>query len=140
MSILLEQLTKRYDGHPVVNNVSLEVQDGEFFVLLGSSGSGKTTVLSMIAGLISMDGGRILLHGRDVTHLPTQERRVGFVFQNYALFEHMSVGDNIEFGLRIRKMPPASPDFGRATAASGLARALAHQPEVLLGDYPQVKS
>src|SRR5690606_24021245 len=107
MSIVLEQLTKRYDGHPVVNNLSLEVQDGEFFVLLGPSGSGKTTVLSMIAGLTDMDAGRVLLHGRDVTYLPTQERRVGFVFQNYALFEHMSVADNIEFGLRVRKVPAA---------------------------------
>src|SRR5215217_7619463 len=104
MTIVIEELTKRYDGHPVVNNVSLEVANGEFFVLLGSSGSGKTTVLSMIAGLTGIDQGRILLHGRDVTNLPTQERRVGYVFQNYALFQHMSVADNIEFGLRVRKV------------------------------------
>ena len=107
MSILLQQLTKRYDGHPVVNDVSLEIADGEFFVLLGSSGSGKTTVLSMIAGLTAIDEGRVLLHGRDVTHLPTQERNVGYVFQNYALFQHMTVADNIEFGLRVRKVPTA---------------------------------
>ena len=104
MSILLEQLTKRYDSHPVVNNVSLEIVDGEFFVLLGSSGSGKTTVLNMIAGLAGIDQGRVLLHGRDVTHLPIQERNVGYVFQNYALFQHMSVADNIEFGLRVRNV------------------------------------
>jgi sulfate transport system ATP-binding protein len=159
MSIILEQLTKRYDGHPVVYNVSLEIADGEFFVLLGSSGSGKSTILNMIAGLAGVDQGRILLHERDVTHLSPQERRVGFVFQNYALFQHMSVADNIEFGMRIRKTPPAERRRRRdellelvglaglgsrmAHQISGgqqqrvaLARALAHQPEVLLLDEP----
>jgi sulfate transport system ATP-binding protein len=95
MSIVLEKLTKRYDDHPVVNNVSLEIEDGEFFVLLGSSGSGKTTILSLIAGLVPSDQGRILLHGRDVTWLPPQQRNVGFVFQNYALFQYMSVAQNV---------------------------------------------
>lgn len=159
MSIILEQLTKRYDGHPVVYNVSLEIADGEFFVLLGSSGSGKSTILNMIAGLAEVDQGRILLHGRDVTYLSPQERRVGFVFQNYALFQHMSVADNIEFGMRIRKIPTAERRrrrdellelVGLAGLGSrmphqisggqqqrvALARALAHQPEVLLLDEP----
>ena len=159
MSILLEQLTKRYDGHPVVNNVSLEVSDGEFFVLLGSSGSGKTTILSLIAGLTGVDHGRVLLHGRDVTYLPTQQRRVGFVFQNYALFQYMTVAENVEFGLSIRKAPAAERRqrrdelldlVGLAGLGSrmprqlsggqqqrvALARALAYQPEVLLLDEP----
>src|SRR5512134_2025712 len=159
MSILLEQLTKRYEGHPVVNNVSLEVSDGEFFVLLGSSGSGKTTILSLIAGLTVADHGRVLLHGRDVTYLPPQQRRVGFVFQNYALFQYMTVGDNVEFGLSIRKVPAAERRRRRdellelvGLAGLGnrmprqlsggqqqrvaLARALAHNPEVLLLDEP----
>ncbi|HNB52163.1 MAG TPA: ATP-binding cassette domain-containing protein, partial [Anaerolineales bacterium] len=105
MSIVLDRITKRYDGHPVVNNVSLEIEDGEFFVLLGSSGSGKTTVLNIIAGLTGLDKGRVLLHGRDVTDLPTQQRKVGFVFQNYALFQYMTVAENVEFGLSIRKTP-----------------------------------
>jgi ABC-type Fe3+/spermidine/putrescine transport system ATPase subunit len=104
MSILLEGISKRYGQQTVVNNVSLEIKDGEFFVLLGSSGSGKTTVLNIIAGLVDADEGRVSLHGRDVTHLPTQKRNVGFVFQNYALFEYMTVGENIEFGLQIRKV------------------------------------
>jgi sulfate transport system ATP-binding protein len=159
MSIILEQLTKRYEGQPVVNNVSLEVADGELFVLLGSSGSGKTTVLSMIAGLVAIDAGRVLLHGHDVTHLPTQERNVGFVFQNYALFQHMTVADNIEFGLRVRNTPVAERHrrrdellemIGLAGLGSrlprqisggqqqrvALARALAHRPDVLLLDEP----
>jgi sulfate transport system ATP-binding protein len=159
MSIILEQLTKRYDGHPVVNNVSLEVSDGEFFVLLGSSGSGKTTILSLIAGLTGVDQGRVLLHGRDVTYLPTQQRRVGFVFQNYALFQYMTVAENVEFGLSIRKTPAAERRqrrdelldlVGLAGLGSrmprqlsggqqqrvALARALAYQPEVLLLDEP----
>jgi len=159
VSIVLENLTKRYDGHPVVNNVSLEIADGEFFVMLGSSGSGKTTVLNMIAGLASIDYGRILLHGRDVTTVPPQGRRVGFVFQNYALFQHMSVADNIEFGLSIRKVSaierrrrrdellelvglaglgnrmPRQLSGGQQQRVA-LARALAHRPEVLLLDEP----
>jgi sulfate/thiosulfate transport system ATP-binding protein len=159
MSIVLNKLTKRYEGHPVVNDVSLEVTDGEFFVLLGSSGSGKTTVLSMIAGLTGIDQGNILLHGRDVTALPTQARNVGFVFQNYALFQHMTIADNIEFGLRVRKTTAAERRRRRdellemvGLAGLGgrmprqlsggqqqrvaLARALAHQPDVLLLDEP----
>src|SRR5574342_712844 len=103
MSILLEHISKRYDQQVVVNDVSLEVKNGEFFVLLGSSGSGKTTVLNIIAGLAAPDQGRVMLHDRDVTDLPVQQRKVGFVFQNYALFEYMSVAENIEFGLHVRK-------------------------------------
>lgn len=159
MSIVLEHLIKRYGGHPVVNDVSLEIADGEFFVLLGSSGSGKTTVLNMVAGLSGVDQGRILLHGRDVTDLPTQERRVGFVFQNYALFQHMSVADNVEFGMTLRKMPAAERrrwrdellelvglvGLGRRMPRQlsggqqqrvALARALAIKPDVLLLDEP----
>jgi sulfate transport system ATP-binding protein len=159
MSIILDQLTKRYEGHPVVNRLSLEIANGEFFVLIGPSGSGKSTVLRMIAGLNSVDEGRVILHGRDVTLATPQQRGVGFVFQHYALFQHMSVADNIEFALRVRKAPANErqkrrdqllelvglsglggrlPDqlSGGQQQRVALARALAHKPEVLLLDEP----
>jgi sulfate transport system ATP-binding protein len=104
MSITLDQVTKRYQGSPVVNDVSLEVGEGEFFVLLGPSGSGKSTLLRAIAGLTGVDHGRITLHGQDVTHVSARRRGVGLVFQNYALFRHMSVAENIEFALRVRRV------------------------------------
>src|ERR1700755_200147 len=102
MSITLDQVTKRYQGSPVVNDVSLDIGNGEFFVLLGPSGSGKSTLLRAIAGLTDVDHGLISLHGRDVTHVTARKRGVGLVFQNYALFRHMTVADNIEFALRAR--------------------------------------
>jgi sulfate transport system ATP-binding protein len=159
MSITLDQVTKRYQGVPVVNDVSLDISDGEFFVLLGPSGSGKSTLLRTIAGLIGVDHGRIALHGRDVTHVAARERGVGLVFQNYALFRHMTVAENIEFALRVRRMPaPARrarrTELLRLVALAGMderlpaelsggqqqrvavARALAHKPEVLLLDEP----
>src|SRR5262245_29327966 len=104
MSIVLEQVTKRYQSQSVVNDVSLDVNDGEFLVLLGPSGSGKSTLLRAIAGLTDGDHWRVSLHGRDVTHTTARQREVGLVFQHYALFRHMSVGDNIEFALRVRRV------------------------------------
>jgi sulfate/thiosulfate transport system ATP-binding protein len=159
MSITLDQVTKRYQGSPVVNDVSVEVGEGEFFVLLGPSGSGKSTLLRAIAGLTGVDHGRIALHGRDVTHMSARQRGVGLVFQNYALFRHMSVGDNIEFALRVRRMKTAErqarrKELLRLVALEGMddrlptqlsggqqqrvavARALAHKPQVLLLDEP----
>jgi sulfate/thiosulfate transport system ATP-binding protein len=159
MSIAVEQLSKRFGGHAVVDRVSLEVADGELFVLLGTSGSGKSTILRLIAGLIEPDAGRVLLHGRDVTSLAPQERGAGFVFQNYSIFRHMSVAENIEFGLKIRKMPaPARAQkreelldlvgmaglgarysdqlSGGQQQRVALARALAYEPSVLLLDEP----
>src|SRR5438105_749406 len=105
VSIVLEQITKRYGNQWVVDNVALEVADKELFVLLGSSGSGKSTILRMIAGLTEPTSGRILLHGSDVTNLPPQKRGNGFLFHNYSIFRHMTVGETIEFALRIRKSP-----------------------------------
>src|ERR1700691_2325832 len=159
MSITLDQVTKHYAGAPVVNDVSIDIGDGEFFVLLGPSGSGKSTLLRAIAGLTGVDHGRISLHGRDVTHIAARDRGVGLVFQNYALFRHMTVADNIEFALRVRRMKASlrrerRKELLRLVALEGMddrlpsqlsggqqqrvavARALAHKPEVLLLDEP----
>src|SRR5258708_5679832 len=125
MSITLDQVTKRYQGSPVVNDVSLDIGDGEFFVLLGPSGSGKSTLLRAIAGLAGVDHGRIALHGRDVTHVSARERGVGLVFQNYALFRHMTVAENIEVALRLRPMEAANrrqrrQELRRLVGAAGM--------------------
>ena len=159
MSIALDQVTKRYQSMPVVNDVSIEIEQGEFLVLLGPSGSGKSTLLRAIAGLVEIDHGRVSLHGRDVTGVSARERGVGFVFQHYALFRHMSVADNVEFALRVRRMKRADRvarrrellklvalegmDDRLPTQLSGgqqqrvaVARALAHRPDVLLLDEP----
>ena len=159
MSIRLEGLTKLYDSHPVVADFSLEVAPGEMCVLLGPSGSGKSTVLRIIAGLLAADAGRVVLHGRDVTGLPPQARGAGFVFQNYALFRSMTVAENVEFALSVRRVPKSERrarvaellelvglgGLGRRLPRQlsggqqqrvALARALAHRPEVLLLDEP----
>jgi sulfate/thiosulfate transport system ATP-binding protein len=159
MSIALDQVTKRYQSLPVVNDVSIEIEQGEFLVLLGPSGSGKSTLLRAIAGLVEIDHGRVSLHGRDVTGVVARDRGVGFVFQHYALFRHMSVADNVEFALRVRRMKRADRfarrrELLKLVALEGMderlpaqlsggqqqrvavARALAHRPEVLLLDEP----
>ncbi len=159
MSIALDQVTKRYQSIPVVNDVSLKVEQGEFLVLLGPSGSGKSTLLRAIAGLTEIDHGRVSLHGHDVTLMSAREREVGFVFQHYALFRHMTIGENIEFALRVRKVKSAErrarrKELLRLVALEGMddrlpsqlsggqqqriavARALAHRPQVLLMDEP----
>jgi sulfate transport system ATP-binding protein len=159
MSITLDQVTKRYQSLPVVNDVSLEIGDGELLVLLGPSGSGKSTLLRAIAGLVEIDHGRVSLHGRDVTGVSARDRGVGFVFQHYALFRHMSVADNVEFALRVRRLKRAERlvrrrELLKLIALEGMddrlpselsggqqqrvavARALAHRPDVLLLDEP----
>ena len=142
-----------------VDDVSLEILDGEFFSMLGPSGSGKTTSLRMIAGFDRPSSGNILLYGQDVSNLPPYERDVNTVFQDYALFPHMTVGDNVAYGLMIKKVPKAErirrvdemldlvrlPDFSgrKPSQLSGgqrqrvaLARALINHPKVLLLDEP----
>ena len=159
MSIQLEAVNKSYGAQRVVRDVSLSIESGELFVLLGASGSGKSTLLRLIAGLMLPDSGRILLNDRDVTSLPPQQRGTGFVFQNYSLFRHMTVAQNIAFGLSIRQVSrqererrteelldliglsgygsrlPAQLSGGQQQRVA-LARALAYQPNVLLLDEP----
>ncbi|WP_242662598.1 ABC transporter ATP-binding protein, partial [Teichococcus deserti] len=103
----IEALSKHYGSMAAVEDVSLEVAAGEMLVLLGPSGCGKTTTLRLIAGFVEASAGRILLEGRDYAGLPPHQREMGMVFQSYALFPHMTVAQNVSFGLRMRKMPPA---------------------------------
>src|SRR5690554_2997888 len=99
--VLVENLTKRFNKTVAVNNISFEIKEGELVTLLGPSGCGKTTTLRMIAGLARPDGGRIYFGDRRVDQTPPYTRNVGMVFQNYALFPHMTVFDNVAFGLRV---------------------------------------
>ena len=103
--LALDGIVKRYGDVPALGPVSFTVEEGEFLTLLGPSGCGKTTTLHVIAGLLEPDGGRLLMRGDDVTALPTDKRGMGVVFQNYALFPHKTVEENIGFGLRMRRVP-----------------------------------
>lgn len=105
--LVLQEIKKSFGGTPVLRGISLEVAHGEFITLLGSSGCGKTTTLRIIAGLESPDQGRVLLEGKDMTDAEPNKRDVNTVFQNYALFPHMSVAQNIGYALKIRKRPKA---------------------------------
>ncbi|MBW4438531.1 MAG: ATP-binding cassette domain-containing protein [Pleurocapsa minor GSE-CHR-MK-17-07R] len=159
MSIRLEHVNKYFAATHVVRDVSLEVQVGELFVLLGASGSGKSTLLRLIAGLLPADTGHIYLNEDEVTHVSPQKRGIGFVFQNYSLFRHMTVAQNIDFGLSIRGQGKAEraqrvqellelidlPGYGERVPSQlsggqqqrvALARALAYEPKVLLLDEP----
>jgi sulfate transport system ATP-binding protein len=159
MSILVRNVSKRFGDFVALEDVSLEVESGSLTALLGPSGSGKSTLLRIIAGLETADSGEIELSGQDATALSPQKRNVGFVFQHYAAFKHMTVRENIAFGLKVRKRPKAEIDprvdellnlvqlqsFGHRYPAQlsggqrqrmGLARALAPEPDVLLLDEP----
>jgi sulfate/thiosulfate transport system ATP-binding protein len=159
VSILVRNVSKRFGDFTALDDVSLEVEGGSLTALLGPSGSGKSTLLRIISGLESPDLGEIVISGRDATALAPQKRNVGFVFQHYAAFKHMTVRDNIAFGLRIRKRPRAEirervdellrlvqlEAFGHRYPAQlsggqrqrmALARALAPEPQVLLLDEP----
>jgi len=128
--IELQRLRKTYGRVVAIRDLSLQIPDGEFLVLLGPSGCGKTTTLRAIAGLEALDRGRILIGGRDVTALPPGRRGIAMVFQSYAVFPHMRVLDNIVFGLRMRGVPPAE-QRRRAREAAELL-----QIEALLDRYP----
>lgn len=155
----ISNLQKRFDSHLAVKDFSLSVEQGEFITFLGPSGCGKTTILRMLAGFESPTQGRIVFDGKDVTHLRTNQRNVGMVFQSYALFPNMTVAENIGFGLKVAKLPQAQIDArvkemlalikldtlaerypwqmsGGQQQRVALARAIANRPKVLLLDEP----
>ncbi|HSM32818.1 MAG TPA: ABC transporter ATP-binding protein [Anaerolineae bacterium] len=157
--IRLERIHKAFREVRAVDDVSLTVQQGEFMVLLGPSGCGKTTLLRSIAGLEDIDAGAVIIGERDVTNLPPRNRKIAMVFQSYAVFPHMSVYENIAFGLRMQKLPKGDVDRRVRSAADllhiggllerypsqvsggqrqriAVARAIAMEPEVLLMDEP----
>ncbi len=163
MALKIERITKRFGTVSAVREVSLTVEKGEFMALLGPSGSGKTTLLRVVGGLELPEEGKLDFDGQDMTHVPARERRAGFVFQHYALFRHMTVAQNIAFGLDVRpssKRPARREIAARVDALlkrmqldglgkrypsqlSGgqrqrvaLARALAIEPRILLLDEP----
>ncbi len=159
VAIEFNHVIRHFGDVKAVDNVSFTVQDGEFFTLLGPSGSGKTTCLRMIAGFDQPSAGQIKLYGRDVTNLPPYDREVNTVFQDYALFPHMTVGENIAYGLMVKKVPkpersarvkdmlelvrlpgmeqrkPSQLSGGQRQRVA-LARALINHPKVLLLDEP----
>ncbi len=139
--VKLDKIVKRYgnSGPTVVENVDLTVGDGEFMVLLGPSGCGKSTTLRMIAGLETISGGTLSIDGRVVNDLPAKDRDIAMVFQSYALYPHMSVADNLAFGLRRRSIANAEIERRVANVAGilGLAPLLARKPSALSGGQRQ---
>lgn len=163
MGIVIKDVGKAFGSFSAVNNVSLEIPIGEFVALLGPSGSGKTTLLRLLAGLEALDSGQILFNGIDYSNKSVKERRVGFVFQHYALFKHMNIFENVAFGIKVkpRKDRPSKKEIkekvfellkfvqlehlaekfpaqlsGGQRQRIALARSLASEPEVLLLDEP----
>jgi multiple sugar transport system ATP-binding protein len=138
--VVLEDLTKRYDGGALaVNKLNLDIHDGEFVCLVGPSGCGKTTALRMIAGLEEISSGQVRIGDRVVNNLPPRDRDIAMVFQSYALYPHMSVRDNMAFGLQLRKTPKADIDKAVVEAARilDLERFLDRKPGQLSGGQRQ---
>jgi multiple sugar transport system ATP-binding protein len=139
--VVFDAATRIYPGNenPAVDRLELEVRDGEFMVLVGPSGSGKSTALRMLAGLEPTDEGRILIGGRDVTEIEPKDRDIAMVFQNYALYPHMTVADNISFNLRLRRRPKSEIQ-GRVTETArllDLEQYLGRKPATLSGGQRQ---
>jgi multiple sugar transport system ATP-binding protein len=139
--VLYDEATRVYPGstQPAVDALDLDINDGEFLVLVGPSGCGKSTSLRMLAGLERVDGGRIAIGERDVTHLPPRDRDIAMVFQNYALYPHMSVADNMGFALRVLKVPKDERDRRVREAARllDLEEFLDRKPKALSGGQRQ---
>ena len=158
-AVEVDGVSKKFGSLAAVNNVSFNIESGEFFCLIGPSGSGKTTTLRLLAGLVQPDSGRILIHGDDYTHVPTFKRPISMVFQTWALFPHLTVFDNVAFGLRMRNAPrqtiqeevrktlelvrmseyanrkPRELSGGQQQRV-GIARALVVRPDIILLDEP----
>ena len=155
----LKNISKSFDGEPILQNIDLNIQDGAFVTLLGPSGCGKTTTLRILAGFIQPDEGKVIFDGQDITSLPPYKRQVNTIFQRYALFPHLNVFENIAFGLRVNKVPKHEIEervnemlktvnlvgFGKRKVSSlsggqqqrvAIARALVNNPKVLLLDEP----
>lgn len=158
-SIKIKSVTKSFNGDTILDRISLTIPSGKFFALLGPSGSGKTTLLRLIAGFETVDQGRIYLGDHDITYMPINKRRINTVFQNYALFPHLTVFDNVAYSLTIRKLPKDVIEHkvmkmiktvhlenhvhkainqlsGGQQQRVALARAMVNEPEVLLLDEP----
>lgn len=137
--IVLDQVHKRYGSLTVVESMSLDIKDGEFVVFVGPSGCGKSTTLRMIAGLEDTSGGKISIRGRDVTNLEPKDRNIAMVFQNYALYPHKSVYENLAFGMRMRKTPKAEIEQQVKWAAEmlGIEKLLDRKPRQLSGGQMQ---
>src|SRR5437899_1338034 len=135
----LEEVTKRFDRTLAADRLSLTVHRGEFFTFLGPSGSGKSTILRMIAGLERPDAGRILIAGRDVEGVPPWRRNLGMVFQHYAIFPHMTVAQNVGYGLRVRRRPAVEigEKVARLLTLVGLAGMAAKNVTLLSGGEQQ---
>jgi len=139
MSLRVENITKRFGVKDALRGVTLEGREGEFVVLLGPSGCGKSTLLRIIAGLEEPDAGKVLLGGRDITHVEPRSRDVAMVFQGYALYPHMTVAQNIGYPLRVRKRPSSeiSAEVERVGARLGLTHLLKNLPKQLSGGERQ---
>ena len=158
-SIALNQITKSFGQTRVLNGITLSIEEGEFFFLLGPSGCGKSTLLRLIAGFLTPDSGSIALHGKEISGTPPEERGISMVFQNYALWPHMTVAQNVAFGLEMRQVPKTETadrvrqalELVRISALAGrypqelsggqqqrvaLARAIVVEPSILLLDEP----